>query len=443
MFMTNVSIADEIRRNDKILSLPQALSEILQEVGKDNCSPEKLAKIILKDPSLTGALLKVANSSFYQRYSQISTVQQAINVLGMTTVKCLALSTTVLHPDKIATESGVDTQAFFTYMLSVASASEKLAQAVDYKAPEEASVAGLLNEMGILFFLHHHPAQYRKIISKRIKARSLIEAEKQVFGTDHCEVGALMADTWHLPDYIGKSITNHHSYQLSNDESTLSLVVKLATLITEDRFSGYPLDLEERLTGITEVVEALGISKSKVDEISSNLLQGTISMAEYLGVDIGNVEDMLMLANQEIWKSYLVIENLFKERQELSRKLLHEEREKGAIQSKNVAIATLSHYLNNAAMAIFGRSQLMRMFHDRGNTDKLLEKLPGNLDILDRSVRKIVAVMEEIKEISPIDEVAYHNMSQALNIDDRLEKRMSSVTMDMENSNSVEPAETR
>lgn len=437
--MTNISIADEIRRNDKMLSLPQALSEILEEVGKENCSPDTLSKIILKDPSLTGSLLKVANSSFYQRFSKISTVQQAVNVLGMTTVKCLALSTSVFHPDRIAAESGVDTRAFFTYMLSVASAAEQIARAVDYKAPEEASVAGLLNEMGILFFLHHHPEKYRKIIEKKIKARSLIDAEIAVFDTDHCEVGALMADTWHLPDYIGKSISGHHSNRHSSEEPVLSLVVKLATLITEDRFSGYPVDLEERLTGITAVAEILGISKATVDKISSNLLHGTISMAEYLGVDIGNVEDMLMMANKEIWKSYLVIENLFKERQELSRKLLHEEREKGVIQSKNVAIATLSHYLNNAAMAIFGRSQLMRMSHDRGSTDKLLEKLPGNLDVMDNSVRKIVAVMEEIKEISPIDEVEYHNMSQAMNIDDRLETRMNQVMMDMEHANSVEP----
>ncbi len=65
-------------------------------------------------------------------------------------------------------------------------------------------------------------------------------------------------------------------------------------------------DLEERLKRITDVALVLGISKSKVDEISSTLLQGTIKMAEYLGIDIGNVEDMLMTANQEICSGVLM-----------------------------------------------------------------------------------------------------------------------------------------
>jgi len=120
-----------------------------------------------------------------------------------------------------------------------------------------------------------------------------------------------------------------------------------------------------------------------------------------------------------------MVENLFKERQDLSRKLLKEERARGAMESKNIAIATLSHYLNNAAMAIYGRSQLMRMLHGKGDTEKIMKNFEGNLDVIDRSIKKITAVVQEIKDISPIDKVEFYNMSQALNIDDRIEKRLN------------------
>ncbi len=96
--MKKISIVDQIRRDSDLLSLPQVLSEVLKEVGKEDFSANKLADIILKDPSLTSRVLKMSNSSFYQRFAEIKTVHQAISVLGATTVKCLALSTSVFRP---------------------------------------------------------------------------------------------------------------------------------------------------------------------------------------------------------------------------------------------------------------------------------------------------------------------------------------------------------
>ena len=95
--MDRISIIENIRTNNKLLSLPQVLSEVLKEVGKEDSSPDSLARIILKDPSLTGRVLRLSNSSFYHRFSDIKTVNQAVSVLGVTTVKCLALSSSIFR----------------------------------------------------------------------------------------------------------------------------------------------------------------------------------------------------------------------------------------------------------------------------------------------------------------------------------------------------------
>ncbi len=426
--MDNLAIVEQIRSNNGLLSLPQALSELLEEVSKEDFSADSLATIILKDPSLTSRILQMANSSFYHRLSDITTVKQAVSILGVTTVKCLALSSSVLHPDKIAAESGVDPKAFFAYLLSIAASSEKIAKAVDYPSPEEAFIAGLLHDIGVLYFLNHHPEEYARITRREVHAATLSEAETQVFGIDHAMVGYHVAETWRLPDYVLDSISNHHRLNDIKPGSTLPNCVALAVLLTNDRFSGFEMTLEERLSSIARVRESLGLSKDAVDEISSQTLAGTIEVAEYLGVDIGNIEDMLVKANQEIWKSYLTIENLFKERQELSRNLLEEERAKGAVESKNISLATLSHYLNNAIMAIYGRSQLLRMMLNKGDTERLLEKLPSQLEVMDRSTLKIVAVLEEMREISPIDQKEYYHMSQAMNLDERIDARMEKMS---------------
>ncbi len=428
--MDKITIIEEIRQNKQLLSLPQVLSEILEEVGREDFTSDSLATIILKDPSLTGNILRLANSAFYQRFNEIKTVNQAISVLGVTTVKCLALSTTVFHPDKIAGESGVEPRDFFNYVLGIAAASEKIAQMIGYESPEEALIAGLLNDIGVMYFLHHYPREYRKIITRDDNRQSLVDAEREVLGIDHCEVGSHLAETWKLPDYIVKSITDHHSLTDIAQSETLSNIVRLAVLLAKDNFSGQYYGLEERLDAIHRISGALSLSKSKVDEISFSLMTWSIEMAEYLGLDIGNYEEMLAKANKEIWQSYLTIENLFKERQELSRKLLVEERNRGAIESKNIAMATLSHYLNNAAMAIYGRSQIMRMLSDKGNSEKLIEQFPISLDTIDNAVKKIVAVLEEMKKISPIDEIDFYNVSKAMNIDDRINERMSEMIED-------------
>lgn len=423
--MKKIPVIDEIRQDADLLSLPQVLSEVLNEVGKEDFSADSLANIILKDPSLTSRVLKMSNSSFYQRFSEIKTVHQAITVLGVTTVKCLALSTSIFHPERIAKETGIDPSEFFIYVLSVAAGSKRIAQATDYASTEEAFIAGLLHDIGLLFFLHKYPREYHQIISKNTDANDLLEAERKVFGVDHAEVGYHMAEAWRIPGEIAEAIGGHHSDPAEGPQARLSNIVRLAVVLTKDRFSGYEVDLETRLNQIMALSEALSLTKDQVDEISSSLLIETFDIAQYLGVDIGNVEEMLTSANQEIWKAYLIIENLFKERQELSRSLLLEERAKGAIESKNIAMATLSHYLNNAVMAIYGRSQIIRLMLSRGQTERLVEQLEEDLGKIDLSVKKIVAVLEEMKEVSPIDQQKFNSMSKAMNIDDRIQKRLA------------------
>ncbi len=438
--MNKIDILEQIRNNENLLSLPQVLSEVLKEVGKDDFTADSLARIILKDPSLTGRILKMANSPFYQRVAEIKTVPQAVSVLGVTTVKCLALSTSVFNPDKIAAASGVDPKEFFAYSLCIASASEKIARTISNTSPEEAFIAGLLHDIGILFLLHHYPHEYARIVRKEVSAESLVDAEIAMFGIDHSEIGYHLAETWRLPDYVTESIADHHKQRSEEATHVLQDVLGLAVQLTSDRFSGFETDLEDRLQRINDLSARLSLDKAQVDEISSSLLAGTIGTAEYLGVDIGNIENMLVRANQEIWKSYLTIENLFRERQELSRNLLLQEREKGAIESKNIAMATLSHYLNNATMAIYGRSQLLRMMLKKGETDRILEKLGGDLEVVDRSIEKIVAVLEEMRDISPIDQRKFYDMSRALNIDDRIEKRLARMDADGEWASQVETA---
>ena len=424
--MDKIQILEQLSSDKNLLSLPQVLAEIITETTKEDVSPEKLGNIILKDPSLTGKILKMANSSFYNRYVEIKTVHQAISMMGMTTVKCLALSASIFHPDKISKTTSINPKEFFSYILSVAAASKRIATEIEFKSVEEAFVAGLLHDIGHLVIMTKYPDEMKKILKLISHGKSLTDAEKEVLGLDHSEISSHIARNWKIPEEIVESIDNHHSYTCL-DNKKLKNIVKLAVLLTRDSFTEYQLPLQDRLNGISLIAKKLEISQNQIDDISSSLLTDTYEIAQYLGIDIGDIEQMLSTANQEIWKSYLLIENLFKERQQLSECLLNEERERGAIESKNIAMATLSHYLNNATMAIFGRTQILRMRLNKSQTDKILESLPDELEKIDASIKKIVAVIEEMKNVSPIDQKKFDHMSKAMNIDDLIKKRLEKI----------------
>ena len=103
--MDKLSIVEHIRGSSDLLSLPQAISELLTEMEKPSFSAETLSNIVLKDPSLTGRILKMANSTYYHRFAEIRTVHQAVVLLGVTTVKCLALSSSILNPGRVEQRS--------------------------------------------------------------------------------------------------------------------------------------------------------------------------------------------------------------------------------------------------------------------------------------------------------------------------------------------------
>lgn len=427
--MDKSTILEQIRTNSNLLSLPQVLSEIITETAKEDFSADKLGDIILKDPSLTGRILKMSNSSFYNRLSKIKTVHQAIAVMGMTTVKCLALSSSIFHPEKIETDTGIDAKKFFAYVLSVATASKKIAIAIEQKSPEEAFVAGLLHDIGNMYLMHYYPEKVVEIFEQSKSGKQINIVEKELLGLDHSEISRAITEVWKLPSDIVEAVSEHHVIEVTTDNITQN-IVKLAILLTKDNFSGYEISIDERLSGISKLSDILKLKDAQIDEITSSLVADTLTFAEYLSVDIGNFEEMLTEANQEIWKSYLCIQNLFKERQELTKNLLEEEHSRGAIESKNIAMATLSHYLNNSVMAIFGRTQLVRMQLDKNQENVVCEKLPEMIDRIEQAVHRIVAVIEEMKDVSPIGQKKFDSMSKAMNIDDRIERRLAQMMQD-------------
>ncbi|MCX6826475.1 MAG: hypothetical protein NTV06_04285, partial [candidate division Zixibacteria bacterium] len=228
---------------------------------------------------------------------------------------------------------------------------------------------------------------------------------------------------WRLPENIVSAIAHHHSFGDKNSDE-LDDLIRLAVALNREIFAGSGHYLEDKITKIGVISSRLEISNRQLDDIALTIAKDAALFARATDIRIEDYGMILARANQEIFNTYLSIQKLFRERQELTRKLLDEERDRGLLEAKQVAISTLSHYINNAAMAISGNSQVIRMSLKHKNSDEIAATLPRVLDTMDGAVRKIAAVLEEISDLNQLDTMEYYDQSKILNIDDRIKKRM-------------------
>ena len=135
--------------NPALKTLPQTMFEVLRVTRNEQSSTYELAEVILKDPALTATVLRIVNSPFYGAGREVSSVTQAVVAIGMRQVTALALSSSVYRMTD-TWESSLDRVRFWRHSLEVAIASRMVAATAGYRHIEEAFVAGLLHDLGLL-----------------------------------------------------------------------------------------------------------------------------------------------------------------------------------------------------------------------------------------------------------------------------------------------------
>jgi putative nucleotidyltransferase with HDIG domain len=199
---------------DKMPSLPTAVTKILDICNDPKTSPADLNKVISLDPVLMGRVMKLINSAYYGLNQEITSLVRAIIMLGINTVKNLALSTAVLGTiGSSKSFRALNMEGFWRHSLCVGVTSKMIAKkrGVDPKSLEEYFIAGLLHDIGKLPLNNRLPEYYVSAMGESDRTRGpLVDAEKAVFGFDHCHVGAMIVTGWKLTEEIRDPILYHH-----------------------------------------------------------------------------------------------------------------------------------------------------------------------------------------------------------------------------------------
>jgi len=179
-----------------------------------NTSPADLNKVISLDPVLTGKVMQLVNSAYFGLPQQIVSLVRAIVMLGMNTVKNLALSTAVLNLlGNHKNYQALNMDGFWKHSLAVGVISKLLAKkcSPDHKYLEEYFIAGLLHDIGKIPLNSKFSEEYTLAMEgSDTTHQSLFLSEKQIFGIDHTQVGKLIAQNWKLGTEITDAIGYHH-----------------------------------------------------------------------------------------------------------------------------------------------------------------------------------------------------------------------------------------
>jgi diguanylate cyclase (GGDEF)-like protein len=217
-------------------SVPAVALEVLDLCQDDEVSIGQVAKVLIRDPALSAKVLKVANSPWYGVRAQVTTLDRAVTILGINATLSLALSFSLVRGLQKTKASGFDHQTYWKRCVIVAAASRVIGEWANAASHDELFLGGLLQDIGILVLNEAIPESYGPLIaSAKGDHTLLVTLERQVFGSDHAEVGAWLLERWSLPANLRLAVASSHNEQC--DKAELLSFCKSITL------AGYVADI--------------------------------------------------------------------------------------------------------------------------------------------------------------------------------------------------------
>jgi len=253
----------------KMPSLSTTVSKVLEICSRPDTSPNDLNRVISLDPVLTGQVLKLINSAYYSLMNKVTSLTRAIIMLGLNTVKNLALSTAIIRSVGQTKKSKVlPIKKFWAHSIGVGVTAKLIAAELDVPMGEreEFFVAGLLHDLGKIPFGDEYTDV---LLSVRQRQQSLVSAERELMDLDHQEVGRLIAEKWKLNQAITQTICYHHTPGMADPENQrLVAVIALADAYVCLYDIGYAGNLYADEEQLRQALEITGLSWSVISGLS-------------------------------------------------------------------------------------------------------------------------------------------------------------------------------
>jgi putative nucleotidyltransferase with HDIG domain len=226
-----------IKDTRSIPALPGIISKLSALAENDKVSAQEMARVVAADQVLSAKVLRLVNSPFYGFSGRVSTVANALILLGVNVVKSLALSSSIFE---IMEKHVV---GLWEHSLGAGVAASIIARNLKLPEAEEISTAALLHDIGKVIIRINLKNDYdglHRIIEE--KGCGMLDAEREMLGTDHAEIGEWLASTWYLPVKLNEPIAFHHAVERSTQQPVKTAAVHLADVLVKASGFGFSGD---------------------------------------------------------------------------------------------------------------------------------------------------------------------------------------------------------
>lgn len=208
--------AENILKSVRIPPCPEVVMALMEEARNEEVDFAKLVRLISSDVGLAASMLKTANSPFFARSCKVSSIQQAVSLLGLKNLMQIVRGSALqnaLGGDKKQMEVFWDRSNFTAVVAS------HIASHVEGASREEAYTYGLFHDCGIPILMSKFPDYKETLAASNKSAELLIAIEDRQYATNHAVVGNMLARNWCLPDNISQAILVHHDHTLFTHKS--------------------------------------------------------------------------------------------------------------------------------------------------------------------------------------------------------------------------------
>ncbi len=279
-------VREAIAEISHIATLPEITLKIIRLVEDPDSTAQDLNKVITHDPALGARILKVVNSAFYGLPGQIGSINRAIVLLGLNAVKNIAIAASLaklFRGGQIC--PGFNARDLWSHSIAVGTTTRLLSQEAELGLPDEAFLAGLIHDIGIMVEMQARRAKFIQVIETvqgdpRISFR---EAEQRILGADHEAFGAALCRTWKFPSsFIFVTGYHHRPAELAVRHRTLAAAVHVADVLCAGLELGYGRTVETDQIDPNLLVQ-LNLTAEKVDRVKGRVHEAIEETHNLLG----------------------------------------------------------------------------------------------------------------------------------------------------------------
>jgi putative nucleotidyltransferase with HDIG domain len=260
-----VMLRDLVGDGFELPSLPEVFMRVSAQLEDENCNVDEVVRIIQNDPSITSRILKLVNSGYSGLERQVSSVAQAVEMLGRERLKHILLDSSVRGAFGDGNNPAFSMLAFWQHSIKTALIARQLATVCEFiDDPEVMFTAGLVHDIGKLLLIERFPSQMLAAEETMIRRRiDQLSAELTQVGLTHTAVGEALMEHWGLPEILIDCARCHHESVHDGPNRHATHLIYLANRLSEYQ---PPLDDDETLAILSDI-ENWDMNQISIDQI--------------------------------------------------------------------------------------------------------------------------------------------------------------------------------